>query len=283
VRAILVRGLLLGLLVGACAPDLAATAGPGTSPPGADTSSSPAGAPVSIQLTILAAASLTAPLADAEEAYETANAGITLRITTDSSATLAAQIEQGAYADVFLAADTANPQMLVDGGLAEGEAIVFAGNELTIAVPADDPAGIAWWGDLARPRLKVIAAGEEVPITTYASQLVDNLAGRPDAPAGFAAAYAANIVSREENVRAALAKIELGEGDAAIVYATDAAASSKVETIDVPEVANVHASYAGVVVKRSDHTLWAESFLDWVAGPEGQAILARYGFLSPPA
>jgi molybdate transport system substrate-binding protein len=278
VRSILVRALAISLLAAACTHPGRSTA-PG-SPAGSGAPAS--AAPMSHTLTILAAASLKAALDEAKAAYEAANPGTTLVITTDSSAALEAQLEQGAYADVFLSADAANPQKLVDGGFAEGESKVFAGNRLTIVVPTDNPGGIESWADLVKGGLKVIAAGEAVPITKYATQLIDNLAAQPDAPAGFAAAYAANIVSREENVKALIAKIELGEGGAGIVYVTDAAASTKVETVDVPEAANVPATYAGVVLKASDDILRAEGFLDWFAGPDGQAILAPHGFLPPP-
>ena len=135
--------------------------------------------------------------------------------------------------------------------------------------------------DLARSGLKVIAAGDGVPITTYATQLVDNLAKEPGYPAGFVAAYAANIVSKEDNVKAVVAKIELGEGDAGIVYVTDAAASTGIKSIDVPDAANVRAIYAGVVVKASPHRDAAKAFLDWLAGPDGRRILSSFGFLPP--
>ena len=266
--------LLIALLAVACS-------GPGATP--APTGSSATPGPAATELTIFAAASLSAALNEAKVAYEGANPGTTLVITPDSSATLATQIEQGAPADVFLSADTTNPQRLVDGGLAEGAAVVFAGNELTIVVPSDNPAGIERWQDLAGNGVKVIAAGEEVPITRYATQLVTNLDALPGAPAGFADSYAANVVSREENVKALIAKIELGEGDAGIVYATDATASAKVQTIAVPEDANVFATYAGVVVKASDKGPAARAFLDWFAGPKGQEILAGFGFLPPPS
>ena len=134
----------------------------GSPPPGGGT-----------RITIFAAASLSSALNEAKVAYEAANPGVILVISPDSSAALATQIEQGAPADVFLSADTTNPQKLVDGGFTEGAAVVFAGNELTIVVPSDNPAGIEEWQDLAGNGLKVIAAGEEVPITKYATQLVD--------------------------------------------------------------------------------------------------------------
>ncbi len=238
-------------------------------------------AKTSVELTVYAAASLKAALEQAVAAYETANAGTTLTISTDSSSALETQIEQGAPADVFLSADTTNPKKLVDAGLADGDAVAFAGNELTVIVPADNPAKIASAADLAKPGIKIIAAGDEVPITRYATQLVENLGKEPGYPDDFAAAYTKNIASREDNVKAVVAKIELGEGDAGIVYVTDARASTKVATFDVPSSANVPATYAGVVVKASANVAAARAFLDWFAGPDGQAILGELGFLPP--
>jgi molybdate transport system substrate-binding protein len=205
-----------------------------------------------------------------------------LTISTDSSATLETQIEQGAPADVFLSADTANPKKLVDKSLAAGAAVTFAGNKLTIIVPTANPAGITSPKDLAKTGVKVIAAGDSVPITKYATMLVANLANVSGYPADFAAKYTANIASKEDNVKAIVAKIELGEGDAGIVYVTDAKASTKVTTVDVvPDSTNVPATYAGVVVKASRNAASAQAFLTWFAGPDGQAILSSFGFLPP--
>jgi molybdate transport system substrate-binding protein len=238
--------------------------------------------PAPANLTIFGAASLKGALDQARAAWESAHPGSTLTISTDSSSALETQIEQGAPADVFLSADTANPGKLVDRGLAAGAAVPFAANELTVIVPAANPAGIATPADLARAGIKVIAAGDAVPITRYATQLVDNLAKETGYPAGYAAAYAANVASKEDNVKAVVAKIELGEGDAGIVYVTDAKASAKVRTVAVPAAANVPAVYAGLVVKASTNATAARAFLDWFAGPDGRAILAGFGFLPPP-
>jgi molybdate transport system substrate-binding protein len=243
---------------------------------------SPPSSPASVELTIFAAASLKNMLAEAEAAYETANPGTDLTISTDSSAALETQIEEGAPADVFLSADTANPQKLVDGGFASGEAIPFASNKLTVIVPTDNPAGIQSPGDLAKPGLRIIAAGDEVPITKYATQLVQNLAADANDPEGFAAAYAANVASKEDNVSAIVSKIELGEGNAGIVYVTDAAASDDVTPIDVPDAANVPATYAGVVVGASPNVDAAAAFLDWLIGRDGQEVLSSFGFMPPP-
>ncbi len=269
--------LLLAGALAACSRGQAATSSlaSGTPAPVATASSAPAA------LTILAAASLKNALDQVKTAYEAAHPGTTLTISTDSSAALETQIEQGAPADVFLSADTSNPKKLVDGGFASGASVVFAGNKLAIIVPAGNPAGIVTGAELARSGVRIIAAGDAVPITKYARLLVGNLAKVAGYPTGFEPAYTANIVTRVENVKAIVAQIELGQGDAAIVYVTDAKASTKVEAIDPPAAANVPATYAGVVVKASTEKVAAQAFLDWLAGPDGQAILATFGFLPP--
>lgn len=248
-----------------------------------ETSSAPAtSSPArSVALTVYGAASLKDVLAEVGIAYQAIVPGSMLTIATDSSSTLRTQIEEGAPADVFLSADERNPQALVDAGLADGAAVAIATNLLTIIVPSDNPAGIATPADLAVPEVKVIAAGDEVPVTTYARQVIANLAADPTYPTCFAEAYAANVVSKEDNVKAVVAKIELGEGDAAIVYATDALAASGVATVEIPATMNVAATYAGVVVLSSPRLAEAHAFLDWLAGPAGVATLAGFGFLPP--
>ena len=247
--------------------------GPGTAPG--------TGGSDAVELTVAGAASLKEVLGEAAAAYEDASPGTTVTLATGSSAALAAQIREGAPADVFLSADTATPDELARDGLAAGDPVVFAMNELTVIVPVDNPGRVASPADLARDGLVVIAVGDEAPITRYATQLVANLATLPGYPPDFEAAYAANVASKEDSVKAVVAKIELGEGDAGIVYVTDAAAASRVRAVPVPDEANVPATYAGVVVAASEHRAAARAFLDWFAGPDGQAILGRHGFLPP--
>ncbi|MBA2382438.1 MAG: molybdate ABC transporter substrate-binding protein [Chloroflexi bacterium] len=284
-----VRALgLIGGLIGAILFDLAACSSGAASPPGGSPSAPDSvmasGRAMSVaptNLTIYAAASLKGALDEGKTAWEAAHPGSTLTISTDSSAALETQIEQGAPADVFLSADTTNPKKLVDKGLAVGDPLPFAGNRLTVIVPTANRAGITTPADLGRTGVKVIAAGDAVPITRYATELVDNLASETGYPADFAAVYTANIVSKEDNVTAVVAKIELGEGDAGIVYVTDAKASTRVTPIAIPDAANVPATYAGVVVEASAHAAAGQAFLAWFAGPDGQAILAGFGFVSP--
>ena len=283
-RPKVVVSIAAALLVAAC------STGPGAAPPSTSAPATPAtdgqssepSAPAAAALTIFAAASLKSALEQAKTAYQAANPGSTITLATDSSAALETQIEQGAPADVFLSADTTNPQKLINGGFTSGEAIPFAGNKLTVIVPTDNPAAIQSAADLAKPGLRIIAAGDEVPITKYATQLVENLAAEADDPARFAAAYVANVASKEDNVSSIVSKVALGEGDAGIVYVTDAAASDEVTAIAVPDAANVPATYAGVVVGESPNHEAGAAFLDWLTGTDGQAVLSSFGFLPPP-
>jgi molybdate transport system substrate-binding protein len=276
-RAAAVACALVFVLL-ACSTGAPPAASSAPSAPTAGTSAVPSAAPAA--LTIYGAASLKGVLDEVRTTYETANPGTKLTISTDSSAALETQIEQGAPADVFLSADTTNPEKLVEKGLTSGAAVAFARNKLTIIVPAASPSRIKTPADLAMSGIKLVAAGDAVPITKYADRLVANLAKQPGYPADFAAKYTANIASKEDNVKAVVAKIELGEGDAGIVYVTDARASTKVTTIGVPDAANVPATYAGVVLK-SSRSAAAEAFLTWLAGPDGRAILSSDGFLPP--
>jgi molybdate transport system substrate-binding protein len=266
-RRPLTRALLTGLLA-VCA---ACTSGPSVRP-----------SSVATTLTVYAAASLKAVLGQAITAYEAGHGTIAITLATDSSAALATQIQQGAPADLFLSADTASPQRLIDGGLAVAPVRPFARNQLVVIVAGGNPGHVATPLDLGRPGLKVVAAGDAVPISMYAAQLVRNLAAASPSAGGLEAGYDANVVSKEDNVAAVVSKIALGEGDAAIVYATDAGPDSKVDIVPIPAAVNVVATYGGVVVQASPNRAAAGAFLDWLAGPDGQAILGKFGFLPPP-
>lgn len=241
-----------------------------------------AAAPSAGTLTVYGAASLRDVLTSLADAYRAVEPGLTIHLSFDASSALRAQIEQGAPADLFLSADPANAQALVDEHLTAGPATVVAGTELTIVVPAPGNGPVQQPFDLAKPGVRYVAAGSAVPITVYAEQVIANLGRLPGAPAGFVASVAANTVSREDNVRAVLAKIELGDGDAAIVYETDARTSKLVDSIALPASVNVPATYEAVVPSGTGMEAAARQFLAWLLQPSGQAIFARYGFLPPP-
>ena len=229
-------------------------------------------------ITAFVAASLRDAMAAVGPAYAEAT-GVQIETSADASTALRVLIEQGARTDVLLSADTKNPDTLLAGGLVIGSVVPFAQNSLAIIVPTSNPAGIRSALDIGRPGVKIVAAGEGVPITGYADRLVEQLGADTSHRGAFVAGYAANVVTREDNVKAVVAKIELGEGDAAIVYATDALAATGVLVIPIPDGLNVLATYAGVVPTTALHPGAGGAFLNWLAGPSGQAILARFGFV----
>ncbi len=233
------------------------------------------------ELNVYAAASLQDVLEALIQAYEEDHPEVRLVAAYDATSTLRTQIEEGAPADVFLAADTDNPQALDDAGLA-GTPVTFTANRVTLVVPRDNPGAIHDWTDLASTGVVIIAAGKDVPITKYAEQTIANLDALPDAPPDFAAAVEASIASREDNVRAVLTKIELAEGDAAFVYVTDAASSDDVGEVPVPQAAVAEAIYDGAVVGE-DPPAAAQEFLDWLTDDEAQAVFDSFGFTTPPA
>jgi len=273
---ILVPLLAAALVVGACgpttpsvtgAPSAAATSGPISPAPGG---------PAEIQ--VYAAASLEHVLVELARAYEAGHPGTTITATTGSSAALAGSIEEGAPADILLSADTAIPQRLADAGRTTGDVTIFAGNELALIVPAGNPAMVLAPRDMANTDVKVVAAAEDAPITAYTRQLLDQLAGLQTYPDDIAARYESNVVSREDDVRGIVAKVTRGEGDAGIVYLTDAKASKDTQTIAIPSEFNVAARYGAVALKGSANDEAAAGFLAWLTSTEAQDILASFGF-----
>jgi molybdate transport system substrate-binding protein len=260
------------------APTTAASPSPSVGPGAsaaleADDEQVPSGLP-SDGLTIFAAASLADVLEDLETTWLVESPEVPLTIAFDASNVLAAQITEGAEVDVFLSADLSRPTELAEAGLTSGEPVTFARNSPVIVVPWDSQAVMTAL-DLAVPGVRLVAAGLGVPITRYAEEAIAQLAATTPDPAAFSNAVAANVVSREDNVRAALAKVELGEGDAAIVYVTDARASDAVREVPFPEAVQVSAEYGAVQV--SDDPA-ASAFVTWLTGPSAQAILAEAAF-----
>jgi molybdate transport system substrate-binding protein len=233
--------------------------------------------PASAQtLRVSAAASLTEAFTEIAREFERARPGVTVELNFAGSQVLRTQIEQGAPVDVFASADRASLEPLERTGLV-GRSGVFAHNRLVVIVPAAE-ARVARLSDLARPGTKVVVASPTVPAGRYTAQLLARLGAAGLYGDDFAARVEANVASRETSVRAVLAKVALGEADAGVVYATDAAASAKVRVIEVPARDNVTAEYPIAVVTRGKGGETARAFVDRVRGVDGQAILRRHGF-----
>jgi molybdate transport system substrate-binding protein len=225
-------------------------------------------------LTVSAASSLTESFQDIGRAFEAEHDGVHVLLNFASSSSLALQIVQGAPADVFASANPAQMQKVVEEGLTAGEPTTFTGNRLVIIVP--DGSSMASPEGLAAPGTKVVLAAPEVPVGNYARQSLRKMNALYGTD--FAERVTANVVSEEPNVRQVAAKVQLGEADAAIVYATDAIVTDNTRVIEIPDPVNIVASYPIAVVDGSTQQQLARSFVDFVLSTEGQALLAAHGF-----
>jgi molybdate transport system substrate-binding protein len=242
-------------LLAACGGSKAATASSSGS------SSKPA------HLTVLAAASLTDVFTAEDKAYEKARPGTTLTFSFAGSQELAAQVRQGAPADVLVTADTKTMDGLKG---ATDTPVIIAKNRLTIVSAPGNPKKITSLADLAKPGLKVDLAAPQVPAGNYAEKVLE------------AQHVGVKPVSQETNVRAVLSKVELGEADAGIVYLTDAeSAKGKVATVTIPDAQNALASYPAATLKTSKDSSAAADFVAFLTSARGQQILRDHGFQRP--
>lgn len=235
-------------------------------------------------LTVFAAASLTDVFEQIKTDLEATRAGLTISYNFAGSQALVTQLTEGAEADVFAAAATGQMMAAIDNGVIEGSPAVFTQNRLAIVVPADNPAGVQTMADLAKDGLKLVLALPEVPVGQYARQSICAAGGDTATYGeGFVEKVADNVVSEEDNVRAVLSKVQLGEADAGIVYTTDISAdvATDVQKIEIPAAVNAIARYPIAAVKGGDAAL-ARAFIDYVLGPEGQATLRQFGFEPTP-
>ncbi|HEX5498061.1 MAG TPA: molybdate ABC transporter substrate-binding protein [Thermomicrobiales bacterium] len=230
-------------------------------------------------LTVFAAASLTDAFGKMKTDLEAAHPGLTITYNFAGSQTLATQLQQGAHADVFASANDAQMQAAQADGSIVGAPAPFVRNKLVIVTPLANPAGIAAPADLAKPGLKLVLALPAVPAGNYARQAICRMGADPAAyGADFASKVSANVVSQEEDVRAVLTKVQLGEADAGIVYVSDAiAVKGKVRQVAIPDAVNPTATYPIAAVAGGDERL-AAAFIAYVLSPQGQQTLADYGF-----
>jgi molybdate transport system substrate-binding protein len=229
-----------------------------------------AGDPSGGSLVVLGASSLTEAVGEYAESFE----GADVKTSFAGSDQLAAQIRQGAGADLFLSADTDYPAELFKEGLVEKPKI-FAANELAIAVPADSE--LASLSDLAQPGTKIVIGDPSVPVGAYTRTVLERL------PAAEREAILGNVRSEEPEVSSVIAKVAQGAADAGFVYVTDAkSAGSSVKTIAIPPGLQPQVAYAGAVVSDSGDRAAAGEFLDGLIEGEGAEDLKRAGFLPPP-
>jgi molybdate transport system substrate-binding protein len=218
-------------------------------------------------VTVFAAASLTESFTQIGKDFETANPGAKVVFNFAGSSTLATAINQGAPADVFASASPTNMKTVTDAGNGDGAVTTFVHNQLVIAVPKANPKAITGLADLTRPGVKVALCAEQVPCGAAAKKAMD------------AAKVSITPVTFEQDVKAALTKVRLGEVDAALVYRTDAkAAAADVDGIEFPESAGAINDYPIVVLKDAPHPAGARAFVAYVLSDRGKAVLTRAGF-----
>ncbi len=250
------------LLTTACATggQDAGSGGPGADPTGA----------VDGRITVFAAASLKDAFTELAGEFEQAHPGTRVALNFAGSSDLVTQITEGAPADVFASADAKNMAKVEDAGLLAGDAVDFATNTLQLAVPPDNPAGIASLADAADPGVKTVVCAAQVPCGAAAAA-VERAAGVDLAP-----------VSEESSVTDVLGKVTSGEADAGLVYVTDVrAAGDAVRGIGIPEAVGVVNTYPIAALTDGAEAATAQAFVDFVAGSGGQAVLGAAGFGAP--
>ncbi len=267
-------GLLASLLLylTGCNPSVGALANP----------SGGRATPDPVTLTIFAAASLTDAFAEIGGQFEAANPEIELVFNFAGSQQLAQQLSQGAPADVFASANQRQMAVVITSGRITPDAPqTFAQNRLVVIFPKDNPAGISRLQDLAKPGLNLVLAGETVPAGEYALDFLAKADQDADFEPDFKDKTLQNVVSYEQNVRAVLVKVSLGEADAGIVYLSDIKVSNarNVGTMDIPDRLNILASYPLAPISDSPNLQQGQGFINFVLSTTGQEILANHGFV----
>jgi molybdate transport system substrate-binding protein len=233
-------------------------------------------------LVVFAAASLADAFEDIAADFEAANPGVDVLFSFGGSSELAAQIAEGAPADVFASANMRQMGAAQESGRIDADAPrIFARNKLTLIVPADNPAGIESLAGLAQPGLTLVVASEGVPVRDYTETMLSLLAEDADFGAAYVEAFRANIASEEPNARQVAAKVALGEADAGIVYASDVTPDLResVLAFEIPDAVNTIAEYPVAVLNDTSQPELAQAFVDAVLSDAGQTALETWGFL----
>jgi molybdate transport system substrate-binding protein len=234
------------------------------------------------ELVIFAAASLTEAFGELATMFSATHPGATVTFNFAGSQQLAQQLTSGAPADVFAAANQKQMQVAVDAGRIAADAPQpFVHNRLVVITPADNPAGITALADLAKPGVKLVLADAAVPVGQYSLDFLAKASAQPEFTSTYSETVLANVVSYEDNVRVVLTKVQLGEADAGIVYTSDVTGEARdaVLSLDIPDDLNVIATYPIAVVGDSAQLDRADQFVELVLSPEGQQVLAEYGFV----
>ncbi|TWD79898.1 molybdate transport system substrate-binding protein [Kribbella amoyensis] len=230
------------------------------------TSAGSGSAAVSGTVNVFAAASLTGTFTELGKQFEAAHPGVEVVFNFAGSSALAQQINQGAPADVFASAAPKNMDQVTD----KGTPTVFVKNKLEIAVPKGNPGKVTGLTDFTDQAKKIALCAEQVPCGAAAKKVFEaaKLTPQPD--------------SLEQDVKAALTKVGLGEVDAALVYRTDVlSAQEKVDGIEFPEAAQAVNEYPIATLTKAPNADGGKAFVDYVLSADGKKVLTEAGFEAP--
>lgn len=231
------------------------------------------------ELLVFAAASLTEPFTEIGKRLELSHPGLKIIYNFAGSPALRTQLEQGAHADVFASADTAQMEQAKQSGVAQGDSPIFVKNRLVVIVPKANPAKLSEFRNLANPGIKLDLANAKVPVGNYSRQAISK--AKNDYGVDFEKQALANIISEEDNVKQVVTKVQLGEVDAGIVYVSDVTpkVSKEIQTIPIPEAYNQVATYPIALTKEVENNPAAQTFIAFVLSVEGQALLKAHNFI----
>lgn len=235
--------------------------------------------PVTGEVTVFAAASLTEAFTEIGKRLELSHPGLKVVYNFGGSPTLRTQLEQGAQADVFASADAAQMDLAKKNGVVQEESPLFVRNRLVVIVPKENKAKVTTFCDLGKPGLKLDLANANVPVGNYSRRAFS----KANAACGseFEQRAVKNLVSEEENVKQVVTKVQLGEVDAGIVYVSDVTpkVSASVSAVAIPDDANQIATYPIALTKEVRNHAAAQAFIGFVLSAEGQAILKAHSFI----
>jgi molybdate transport system substrate-binding protein len=264
---------LLAVALGACSSSSSSPAASGTTSAAGTASaggSASANGKVTGTVVVFAATSLTEAFNKIGAQFEAANPGVTVKFNYNGSSSLATSINQGAPADVFASAAPSNMKTVTDAGNATGTPKNFASNTGEIMVEKGNPDHITSVSNLANPAVKVVVCAPKVPCGQVATAIFKN------------AGVTVKPVSEEQNVGGVVTKVTLGEADAGIVYVTDVKANEgKATGVPIPADQNDVTQYPIAQIKDAPNASAAAAFISYVLGPDGQKVLASFGFMPP--
>jgi len=232
------------------------------------------------ELTVFTATSLTGAFSEIGQMYKN-ETNISVSFNFDGSQALRAQIENGAYADVFASANQKQMKAAKNDGLMNNSSVViFTKNKLSFIVPKGNPARIINLSDLAKPGLKIVMGTKDVPVGDYALQIISKLGNDSAYGPDYKTKVMANVISQETNVNYVVTKVALGEADVGFAYVSDITKNltSKVDKIDIPDEYNVVAQYPMGVLLESKYPVESQEFISRVLSDKGKAVLEKYGF-----